>query len=128
MGGLIFFLPVIIVTLLFNFTPYLSLPLIVFTAAALLGATDDIMNIFGNPRKIKSLDRIITLIKVHKNKLVQLKMIVLFPWYAFSRFMHIFESNPGSGLRAHEKIIIQAILGCLVGFWVYENFEQNRMF
>jgi phospho-N-acetylmuramoyl-pentapeptide-transferase len=36
--------------------------------------------------------------------------------------MHIFESNPGTGLRAHEKLIIQALIGGILGIWAFKLF------
>jgi phospho-N-acetylmuramoyl-pentapeptide-transferase len=118
MGGIIFIISILLVNYFFNFNIYTSVPLHIFFATALLGALDDLLNIFGKERKIRGLGRSIKLIKVHKNFLVRLKYLLLLPWTVFSAFMHMFESNPGSGLRAHEKLFIQVILGVVFGFWV----------
>jgi len=118
MGGLIFIVSILVLNYAFNNNNFTRIPLHLFFATALLGALDDLLNIFGKQRKIRTLGRTITLIKVHKNFFVRLKYLLLLPWTAFSTFMHLFESNPGSGLRAHEKITIQVILGVVFGFWV----------
>lgn len=120
MGGLIFILAIIIINLLFNLNVFTRIPLMLFSMAALLGAADDLLNIFGEPRHFKSISRILTLIKVHKNWWQRFKLIVLFPWYVFVSIMHIFESNPGTGLRAHEKLIIQGLIGGVLGIWIFK--------
>lgn len=120
MGGLIFILAIVIVTLLFNFNIFTAIPLLLFAVTGLLGAADDLLNIFGPPRKFKTIDRIITLIKVHKSPWVRIQYIVLFPWYLFISLMHLFESNPGNGLRAHEKLLIQGMIGAILGIWFFK--------
>lgn len=119
MGGLIFIITILVTNYIFNYNIYTRVPLHLFAAAGLLGAVDDLLNIFGRSRRIKTVDRVQMLIKVHKNPLMRLWYIITYPWYLFMAFMHIFESNPGSGLRAHEKILIQAIIGGILGIWVY---------
>jgi phospho-N-acetylmuramoyl-pentapeptide-transferase len=119
MGGLIFIIAILVTNYIFNYNIYTRIPLHLFAAAGLLGAADDLLNIFGRSRRIKTVDRVMTLIKVHKNPLMRLWYIITFPWYLFMAFMHMFESNPGSGLRAHEKIVIQALIGGILGIWVY---------
>ena len=121
MGGLIFIFSVMIVNIIFNFSLITVVILLIFSCAALLGAIDDILNIFGQARKARSIGRIIKLIKVHKSVLVRLQYLIFFPWFIFERFMHSFESNPGSGLRAHEKLIIQGILGIILGIFIYRE-------
>ena len=50
MGGLIFIIPILILNYFFNFNVFTSVPLHIFFATALLGALDDLMNIFGRQR------------------------------------------------------------------------------
>ena len=118
MGGIIFIISILLINYFFNFNKYTSVPLHIFFATALLGALDDLLNIFGRQRKIKGLQRSLKLIMVHKNFLVRFKYLLLLPWTAFSAFMHMFESSPGTGLRAHEKLIVQVLLGIIFGYWV----------
>lgn len=119
MGGLIFVLAILIINYIFNFNIYTSIPLHLIASAALLGAADDLLNIFGKARRLKTVDRVIKLIRVHKSILKRIFYIITLPWYMFSTLMHIFESNPGTGLRAHEKLLIQGLIGMILGIWVY---------
>jgi phospho-N-acetylmuramoyl-pentapeptide-transferase len=34
--------------------------------------------------------------------------------------MHFFESNPGTGLRAHEKLLIQGLTGGILAIWIFK--------
>jgi phospho-N-acetylmuramoyl-pentapeptide-transferase len=121
MGGLIVVLSVLVLNLIFNFNGSTKVPLFVVTLAALLGAFDDVLNIYGQERKVRSIDRIMKLIKVHKSKVQRLKYILLLPWLAYKRFFFLLGSNPGKGIQAHEKVIIQAIAGLAVGWWLYDR-------
>lgn len=120
MGGLIFILTIIIVTLIFNLNIFTAIPLLLFTLTGALGAADDLLNIFGKARKFKTVDRVIKLIQVHKSFWVRLRYIVFFPWFLFVGIMHAFESSPGSGLRAHEKLLIQGLIGAVLGIWFFK--------
>ena len=121
MGGVIVILPIVLITILFNSSSATLLSLLLFICAAFLGAIDDLLNIFGNQRKVRSIRRTLKLIRVHKSIKTRLAYIFLFPWIVFERFMHMFESNPGTGLRAHEKLIIQFLLGGILGWYVYST-------
>lgn len=119
MGGLIFILPILTLNLAFNNNETVIIPLLIFAATAMLGGIDDILNIYGKARKIRSIERIIKLIRVHKSKLIRFKMLLTFPYTIYARLVHAFESNPGKGLFAHERLIVQLLLGLLLGYWYY---------
>lgn len=119
MGGLIVVLTVIILNLIYNFNGSTKVPLVVFSVSALLGAFDDVLNIYGKARKVRSIARIKKLISVHKSKIQRLKYILLLPWLAYQRFFYILGSNPGKGIQAHEKILVQSAAGLAVGWWLY---------
>lgn len=119
MGGVLVIIPVILITVLFNRSSSTLLAVLIFFASAMLGAIDDLLNIFGNQRKVRSLQRVLKLIRVHKSFKKRFVYLLLFPWFMFERFMHMFESNPGTGLRANEKLIIQLLLGGILGWYVY---------
>jgi len=119
MGGLIIFGSVIILNLLFNLNGSTKVPLLVFSISALLGAIDDILNIYGTARKIKPLNRINKLIKVHANKLVRIWYVLTYPWQLYKLFFHMLGSNPGKGLHPHEKILINSVAGIAVFLWTY---------
>ncbi|MEP7103415.1 MAG: hypothetical protein ABI721_01750 [Candidatus Dojkabacteria bacterium] len=122
MGGLILVISITVINLFFNPARNngLYLTLAIFLLSAFLGGFDDILNIFGRDRaKPKTIGRILTLIKVHKSFGRRLVMIVTLPWEAYKSFFYMLGSNPGKGIQAHEKIIIQSIAGLALGFGLY---------
>ncbi len=119
MGGLIIVLTVLALNIIFNLNGNTKVPLLVFFISALLGAFDDVLNIYGRERKVKALKRILKLIRVHKSKLKRIEYVLLLPWLAYKRFFFLLGSNPGKGIQAHEKIFIQTIAGLFVGYWLY---------
>jgi phospho-N-acetylmuramoyl-pentapeptide-transferase len=118
MGGLIFIVPIVLLNYVFNLNQYTFIPVNLFFAIGLLGAMDDLMNTFGKERKIRTLSRSLKLLKVHKSIWKRITHFILLPWTAFGSLMHMFESNPGNGLRAHEKIVVQGLIGIILGYWV----------
>jgi len=119
MGGLIVVFTVLIINLFFNLNGTTKIPLLVFTFSAILGAFDDILNIYGKERKIRSVGRTICLIKVHANPFMRLFYLVTLPWAVFRWVFYLLGSNPGRGIQSHEKIIVQTIIGALVSWWIY---------
>ena len=122
MGGLIFILTILAVNWIFNFNVFTRIPLNIIAITAMLGAADDLLNIFGSPRKFRNLDRSIKLIKVHKSIWVRLLTFIMLPWTLYVTIGHMFESNPGTGLRAHEKLLVQTMIGGVLGLWVFKLF------
>lgn len=118
MGGVLVILPVIIINILFNYSPAILLTTVIFFMAGLLGGIDDLLNIFGKTRKFRTIKRLLMLIRVHKDYKKRFLYFVTLPWFMFERFMHMFESNPGTGLRAHEKILVQIGLGVALGVYL----------
>jgi phospho-N-acetylmuramoyl-pentapeptide-transferase len=119
MGGLIFVLSILILNLIFNYNGATKVTLAVFLISAALGAIDDILNIYGIQRRVKPLSRINKLIKIHANKKKRIMYILTYPWYAYRAFFYMLGSNPGKGLQAHEKIIINSLAGLAVFSWLY---------
>jgi phospho-N-acetylmuramoyl-pentapeptide-transferase len=118
MGGLIIIVTVLVLNLLFNpfKNPGLILILSVFLLSALLGGVDDVLNIYGRDRaKPRSIAKILKLIRVHKSKGKRILMIITFPWSAYKSFFYLLGSNPGKGIQAHEKILVQSIAGLSLG-------------
>ena len=124
MGGLIIILTVTIINLILNFNEYTGMTILMFVALAIVGGLDDILNLFGKKRRIRTIDRTIKLIRVHKDLSAKLKLILLFPLTTFNRLMNIFESNPGKGLFAHERLIFQLIVATVFIYWYLNNFEN----
>ncbi len=123
MGGLIVVITVLVVNLFFNperGTGALNMLLFTFFISALLGGFDDVLNIYGRERaKLRPLARTLKLIKVHKDFKKRLKLAVSLPWALYRRFFYMLGSNPGKGIQAHEKILVQSIAGILLGYAVY---------
>lgn len=127
MGGLIVIITVAVLNLLFNPNrdPALYLILIIFIISALLGGFDDVLNIYGRERAHpKPLSRILKLIRVHNSKTKRIAMLLTLPWSAYKSFFFILGSNPGKGIQAHEKIIVQSIAGLALGLGLY-YFSNN---
>ncbi len=123
MGGLIIIISVLVLNILFNPENQNSgtaLMLFIFAISALLGGFDDILNIYGRDRsKMRTLKRTRMLIKVHKNKLKRLQLLISYPWEVYKRVFFMLGSNPGKGIQAHEKIIVQSIAGFALGIGLY---------
>ncbi len=120
MGGLLVILTVTIITLLFNWDRrYTYVPIGVMAIAALLGAADDLLNIFGVERRVRAWHQTIKLIKVHKSWLMRVWLVITLPWVAFQRLTRMFGSHPGKGIHVHEKLILQFLAGAVAAWWVY---------
>jgi phospho-N-acetylmuramoyl-pentapeptide-transferase len=122
MGGLIIVITVLVLNLFFNpdKNPGLMVLLVTFLISAMLGGFDDVLNIYGRERaKPKSLSKSLTLIKVHKNKGKRLWMLITLPWTAYKSFFYLLGSNPGRGIQAHEKILVQSVAGLILGIGFY---------
>lgn len=119
MGGLIIVFCVLILNLLFNFSGSTKVPILVFCISAALGGLDDFLNIYGVARKVKPLSRINKLIRVHANWYIRIWYLVTYPWQAYRSFFYMLGSNPGKGIQAHEKILINTFAGLAVFWWTY---------
>jgi phospho-N-acetylmuramoyl-pentapeptide-transferase len=123
MGGLIVVITVIVINLLLN--PFhtnkgIILMLFVFVVSALLGGIDDVLNIYGIDRKPpRALSRTFKLIKVHKSLRKRIFLVLSIPWEIYKRFFFVLGSNPGKGIQAHEKILVQSIAGIALGVGLY---------
>lgn len=120
MGGLLVIITVTIVTLLFNWNRENTyVPIGVMAISALLGAADDLLNIFGKKRRERRLDHTLRLIKVHKKWYMRLWYIITLPWTFYQRAVGMFGSHPGKGMRVHEKLFFQFIAGAITAWWIY---------
>ena len=119
MGGLIIVIPIIILNLIISPAGSTKIAIAVFGISALLGAIDDVLNIYGKKRKVRGIRRTIKLIRVHKNLLYRIFLLILLPWLIYKRIFYILGSNPGKGLFPHEKILIQSIAGLIAGIWIF---------
>lgn len=120
MGGLLVILTVAMITFFFNWERrFTFVPIGVMLLSALLGGIDDILNIYGEKRRNRNLAQTWRLIKVHKNWVMKLWLIITLPWTAFKRTSLWLGSHPGKGIFVHEKLILQFVAGAITAWWIY---------
>ena len=120
MGGLLVIITVTVITLFFNWDrKYTYVPMGVMGIAAVLGAADDILNIFGKKRRDRRISQQINLIKVHKRWRAKLWYAFTLPWTIFRRLVACFGSHPGRGIQVHEKLSLQFLAGAVTAWWIY---------
>lgn len=119
-GGIIIVAGVTLFTVLFNWHRETTfVPLGVLWLTAVLGGADDLLNIFyAKERHPRTLGRIIRFIKIHKQIRYRIWYAVSFPWQAYKRLFYLVGSHPGKGVQAHEKIIIQLVIGGITAWWL----------
>jgi phospho-N-acetylmuramoyl-pentapeptide-transferase len=126
MGGLLVIMVVTAITLIFNWNrKYTYVPMGVMSIAALLGAADDVLNIFGAKRRIRTLKQTWILIKVHRHWYARLWYIIILPWEFFKHLAHMLGSHPGRGIQVHEKLIFQFLAGAVAAWWVYTKLDPH---
>jgi len=126
MGGLLVIIAVTVITMFFNWNrKYTYVPMGVMGISALLGAADDLLNIFGTKRRVRTLAQTITLIKVHRHWYTRLWYTITLPWAVFKRFAHALGSHPGRGIQVHEKLLFQFIAGAIAAWWVYTKLDPH---
>jgi len=128
-GGIIIVAVVSILTVLFNWHRETTfVPIGVLWLSALLGGADDLLNIFyTKERHPRTLGRIVRLIKVHKNFGSRIWYLVSLPWQAYKRFFYMLGSHPGTGVQAHEKVIVQAVIGVIVAGWLSLKLDWTEL-
>lgn len=120
MGGLLVIITVSVITFLFNWTQsFTYFPIGVMLFGALLGGLDDLLNVYGSKRRIRSLRHTLTLIRVHQNFSARIWLIITLPWAVFKRFALFFGSHTGRGVYVHEKLLLQFIAGAMAAWWIY---------
>jgi phospho-N-acetylmuramoyl-pentapeptide-transferase len=120
MGGLIVIITVTLITVIFNWDrKFTYVPIGVMGISALLGAADDLLNIYGRARRLRSLKHTLQLIKVHKVWYMRLWYAITVPWVAFRSLVASFGSHPGKGIHVHEKLILQFLAGAITAWWIY---------
>jgi len=122
MGGILVIVTVALVTYLADWSrSFTWVPVGVMLIAGILGAVDDIMNVYGSERRSRTIGHIMTLISVHHDWRMRLWYAVTLPWTAFKRMSVWFGSRPGKGIFVHEKLILQFIAGSLTAYWIYDK-------
>ena len=128
-GGIIIVAVITLFTVLFNWHRETTfVPLGVLWLAAILGGADDLLNIFyTKERHPRTLGRIIRFIKIHKELKFRVWYVISFPWQAYKRLFYLLGSHPGHGVQAHEKIIIQLVIGGIIAWWMSFKLDWTEL-
>lgn len=125
MGGLLVILTVAVITFFFNWSrSFTWVPIGVMLFSALLGAIDDLLNVFGTKRRNRSFNQILTLIKVHNNFWMRVWFTLTLPWALFKRLALYLGSHTGKGVYVHEKLLLQFAAGAVTAWWIYTKLGQ----
>ncbi len=127
MGGTIIIITILVITLTLNWNPYTYIPIIVLLISALLGAIDDLLNIFGRKRLVRPFHKHIKLAMIHKDWKKRIWLAILIPWSAYKNVWYKLGSYPGKGIHAGEKIIVQALTGGIVAFWLFTYLDISTI-
>jgi len=126
MGGLLVIVTIAVITILFNWErTFTWVPIGVMLLAAGLGALDDLLNIFGSPRRSKKLSHVLRLIRVHRHVHMRIWYTVSFPWTLFKRTAVWLSTHPGKGIQVHEKLLLQGLAGGIAAWWIYFKLGAN---
>jgi phospho-N-acetylmuramoyl-pentapeptide-transferase len=122
MGGLLIIIVVAIITYFLNWSrSYTWVPIGVMLLSALLGAVDDLLNIFGVERRSRKLKQIFTLIRVHKDLKMRFWYLLTLPWSIFKRLSVWIGSRSSKGIHVHEKLLLQFAAGSITAWWIYDK-------
>ncbi|MFA6105265.1 MAG: phospho-N-acetylmuramoyl-pentapeptide-transferase [Patescibacteria group bacterium] len=120
MGGLLVIVVVSLITILFNWDRrFTYVPIGAMAISAVLGAADDLLNVFGGKRRLRNIKHTLILIKVHKKWYMKIWHIVCLPWTVFRQLASLLGSKQDRGVQAHEKLILQFLAGAVTAWWVY---------
>jgi phospho-N-acetylmuramoyl-pentapeptide-transferase len=126
MGGLLIIITVAIITIIFNWErKFTWVPIGVMLLSALLGAIDDIMNIYGHKRRNRKISQVLKLIRVHADWKQRVWLVITLPWSIFKRASMWIGSHPGKGVFVHEKLILQFIAGAITAWWIYFKLGEH---
>jgi phospho-N-acetylmuramoyl-pentapeptide-transferase len=122
MGGLLIIIVVAIITYFLNWSrSYTWVPIGVMLLSALLGAVDDLLNIFGVERRSRKLKQIFTLIRVHRDLKMRFWYLLTLPWSIFKRLSVWIGSRSSKGIHVHEKLLLQFAAGSITAWWIYDK-------
>lgn len=122
MGGLLVVITVALITYFFNWNrSFTYVPIGVMIISAILGAIDDLMNIYGSERRSRKLGHIMNLVRIHKDWRMRIWYTLTLPWSAFKRLSVWFGSRTSKGVFVHEKLILQFIAGSVAAWWIYSK-------
>lgn len=120
MGGLLVVFVIVFITYFFNWERRETfVPIGILLVSSLIGGIDDLLNIFEVKRRERSLKKVLTLIKVHKNKFYRVFLVFTLPWQIYKRIFFVLGSTKkGRGVFPHEKILFQFAAGGILAWWI----------
>lgn len=122
MGGLLIIITVAVITYFLNWNrSFTYVPIGVMLLSAMLGAIDDLMNIYGQERRSRKLDHVFRLIRIHNSWKMRIWYAITLPWTIFKRMSAWFGSRPGKGIFVHEKLLLQFLAGSITAWWIYSK-------
>jgi phospho-N-acetylmuramoyl-pentapeptide-transferase len=126
MGGLLVVITIAVITYIFNWSrPFTWVPVGVMMLSAFLGGLDDLLNIFGTPRRSRKISHVINLIRIHKSVRTRLWLAITLPWAVFKRIGLWMGSHPGRGMHVHEKLLMQFASGAIAAWWLYFKLGEH---
>lgn len=126
MGGLLIVVTVAVITIAFNWDRRFTwVPIGIMLLAALLGAVDDVLNIYGQKRRNRKLKQVLRLIRVHKDWKQRVWLTLTLPWAIFKRSSLWLGSHPGKGVHVHEKLLLQFAAGAATAWWIYFKLGEH---
>jgi len=118
MGGLVFLITVSIITFIFNRSRTQTLfPLFVSALAGLFGILEDLSKVYrksGLPNLLAIYTE-----KISRKLILFLKFAKLKIWSPFVKLTELVGSKYDSGLKTHQKFLIQGSIAGFVALWAY---------
>ncbi len=126
MGGLIVILPAIFISLFFVLDPRIAVLVAVLIAGGLIGMADDLLTIFGHERLSSAVRGSVNPLVSFSEVTWVLYRLILKPWRIVKDFFTSMGSQ-ASGLKAHEKFILELLLALSVSSWLYFKLGYNSI-
>lgn len=126
MGGLIVILPVLLLNIFLNRSPEVGLLLLVTLGGTLIGFGDDLLNVFGHERLTLRVRESVNPWVAFSEVSWRIYRLFLWPWNRLKGFFTAMGST-ASGLRAHEKFLLESFLALGVSSWLYFGLNQQAV-
>lgn len=126
MGGWIIVLPVFLLNIFLNNSPEIIYLLIIVLLGTAIGFVDDLLNVFGHERLTLRVRESVNPLVSFSEISWKLYRLFLWPWNKLKSFFTAMGSQ-ASGLRAHEKILLELLVALGASGWLYFNLGQPSL-
>lgn len=126
MGGLIVVLPVLFLNVFFNRAKEVDFLLVVVLGGAVIGLVDDLLNVFGHERLTLRVRESVNPLVAFSEMSWKIYRGLLWPWNKLKNFFTEMGSQ-ASGLRAHEKFLLESFLALGASAWLYGVLKQQTV-